>query len=104
MSELLHKSILVAAGIVLALVSAGCDSGPGPTPSDVCDFLEECYGPQQPGCEKSLVPIYKQASEAGCSAELAEQFDCAIDQGCDPGDDCLEESETLNECLGGAAF
>lgn len=93
--------------VVTALLAsiAGCERERAPTPSEVCDWIEGCTGSLQPGCEKSLIPSYEQAADAGCSAELADSFGCLVEQDCSfDGDECIEENEDFQECLGSESF
>ena len=94
------RSLAHCAALLLLVSGAGCGAERGPTPTEVCDWLDECFG-AQPGCEKGLIPTYEQAAEAGCSAELAGQLNCLIEQECQfDGTECADESLEFSECIG----
>ena len=93
-----HALILCATALLLV---SGCERDRGPTPGEVCDWLDTCFGPQPPGCEMSLIPSFEQASEAGCFAEFTAQFDCLLEQGCNvDSSECAEEALDFGDCIG----
>ncbi len=104
MARMLHarpRPLTLTGAVFLVMTAVGCEDERGPTPTAVCDWLDACYGPQPPGCEKNLVPMFQQAAEAGCSAELADQFECMLELDCASDfSECEDESIEFSECFG----
>ncbi len=93
------RTLTLCAALCFSLLASGCEREPGPTPSEVCDWLNTCFGPQPASCEKALIPAFEQAAESGCGAELADYFECLLEQNCKLDHTaCEDESGALYEC------